>query len=1269
MSSTNGRTAGPRSPDAPRVSLHILAGGGEMGERTRALDWATTPVGPFEEWPSSLKSAVSICLGSRHPMVVWWGRSTYTQFYNDAYISFLGPKHPGSLGRSGRECWNEIWPVIGPMIEGVCETGEATWSEDLLLVLDRHLPREEAYFTFSYSAIREDDGTVGGIFCACTETTARVLGERRLKTLRDLNRVVAEATTAEAACEVAVRILDENRGDIPYALIYLLDGSAGRASLAAMTGLGAGCAAAPIEIDLKDASEPSSAWPLAEALRAGAVQHVPDAASKFACLSGGLWPEPSRAALIVPIPGSDQTRPTGFLISGLSPRRVLDEDYRGFLELVAGHLGTSIANARAHEGERRRAEALAEIDRAKTAFFSNVSHEFRTPLTLLLGPVVEAATHPSVPESVRAQLEIAHRNAQRLLKLVNSLLDFSRIEAGRVRASYEPTDLAALTRDLAGNFRSAMERAGLAFTVECVDLGEPAYVDRDMWEKIVLNLLSNAFKFTLRGAVTVRLRREGCDAALEVSDTGAGIPVDELARLFERFHRVEGTAGRTQEGTGIGLALVNELVKLHGGTAHVSSELGRGTSFRVRVPLGTGHLPAEHLHAPRSLTSTASGAHTFVQEALRWIPASADDFSRGILGVIESPSAGADRAFAQVAGARVLLADDNADMRDYVRGLLLPTYRIEAVADGVQALDAARRERPDLIVSDIMMPRLDGLALLRALRNDPALREIPVILLSARAGEEERVAGLDTGADDYLIKPFSARELLARVEARLELTRMRREHEERLQLALSSIQDQFYMLDREWRYTLINPRVAEVTGRGAEELLGRSIFECFPDLAGTRYEAELAAAVREREPRRFELEYRHWSRWFENVIYPAADGAAILVIDITARKRAEERLRESEEALRNANRHKDEFLALLGHELRNPLAPISMASEVLSRMLANDVLSGSAVETIKRQTAQLTRLVDDLLDVGRMTQGRVELKREPVELAKVIAQAVETVEPHLRHKQHRFTNSRSSEALYVNGDRTRLVQCVVNVLANAVKYTDPGGAIHLCTRGEDSSAIIEVIDTGAGISPELLPRIFDLYVQSDRTLDRAQGGLGIGLSIVKRLIELHEGEVTARSEGLGCGSTFQIRLPRIAEPAAGLGEEGYTAMPRRVLVVDDNADAANTLALLLSLGGHETLVALSGAEALERVLAFRPDVALLDIGIPQMNGYDLARRFRAMRELQSVRLVALTGYGQLEDRERALAAGFDDHLIKPVNLSALQRALAGIPGHEGVRGT
>ena len=500
-----------------------------MGERTRAFDWSGTCLGAVEGWPQSLRTAVSICLGSRYPIVLWWGNPAYTTFYNDGYIPMLGvTKHPGWLGRSGRECWSEIWPTIGPMLEGVFAGGEATWSEDLLLVLHRNLPREEAYFTFSYSPIRDDSGAVGGIFCAVTETTGRVIGERRLRTLRDLGRRVAEAQEAAEACKVAAQTLESNPHDIPFALIYLNETDGRRARLAAACGLDAGSASAPLEIDLSGGGEPGSAWPLRKAMVGASAAVVSDVPASLGPLPGGPWPETPGSALVVPIPAPGQSAPAGFLIGGLSPRRVVDADYQSFYDLIAGHVGTAIANARAHEEERRRAEALAELDRAKTAFFSNVSHEFRTPLTLMLGPVADILGVPQErPADERELLQVVYRNGKRLLRLVNTLLDFSRIEAGRVQASYEPTDLAAYTAELASSFRSACERGGLELSVDCPPLSRPVHVDREMWEKIVLNLLSNAFKFTFEGVIGVALREVDGEAELRVRDTGTGIPEGE----------------------------------------------------------------------------------------------------------------------------------------------------------------------------------------------------------------------------------------------------------------------------------------------------------------------------------------------------------------------------------------------------------------------------------------------------------------------------------------------------------------------------------------------------------------------------------------------------------------------------------------------------------------------------------------------------------------------------------------------------------------------
>jgi len=318
-----------------------------------------------------------------------------------------------------------------------------------------------------------------------------------------------------------------------------------------------------------------------------------------------------------------QAQLAGFVVAGVSPRLAFNDDYKGFFDLLAGQVAAAVANARAYEEERRRAEALSELDRAKTAFFSNVSHEFRTPLTLILGPVDDAlaGADGELPPPLRERLEVARRNGQRLQRLVNTLLDFSRIEAGRVRASYEPTDLAAFTADLASNFRSACEKAGLELAVDCPPLAEPVFVDRQMWEKVVLNLLSNAFKFTFGGEIAVSLQAAGGSVIrLTVRDTGTGIPEEEVPKLFERFHRVHGARARTHEGTGIGLALVQELVKLHGGSVQVESEPNAGTMFAVTIPAGKAHLPAERIAAERVLSSTAMGAAPYVEEAMRWLP-------------------------------------------------------------------------------------------------------------------------------------------------------------------------------------------------------------------------------------------------------------------------------------------------------------------------------------------------------------------------------------------------------------------------------------------------------------------------------------------------------------------------------------------------------------------------------------------------------------------------------------------------------------------------
>ncbi len=790
----------------------FLAGGGELGELIRAFDWASTSLGRAESWPQSLKTAVRIMLTSRQPIWIGWG-SELIYLYNDAYKSIIGGKHPRALGRPAFHVWREIWDDIGPLLATAMKGDEGIYVEEQLLIMERNGYAEETYYTFSYSPIPTDDGSAGGIICANTDDTQRVIGERQLALLRELAAGAGDARTWQEACDRCAQALATNRRDLPFAMIYLADPDGRHASLAGVSGIERGHPAAR---DLLPFAGPSN-WPMADVLRTNEPKFVPDLRARFSELPAGSWSQPPSQAAVLPIAASGETGRAGVLIVGLSPFRLFDGGYRGFLNLVAGQIAAAIANAQAYEEERRRAEALAEIDRAKTAFFSNVSHEFRTPLTLMVGPLEDALAHADeLPSRRRGELRMAHRNALRLLRLVNALLDFSRAEAGRMQARFEPTELPTLTRDLASNFQSVCERAGVKLVIDCEPLSRPIHVDREMWEKIVLNLVSNAFKFTFSGSIEVRLRDAGGQAELTVSDTGVGIPAQDLPKVFERFHRVEGQRSRTHEGTGIGLALVRELVNLHGGQIHVDSEDGRGTTVQVRIPCGAAR-PSVGTAAVARGAPAATRADAFVEEALRWLPGdpeAAEDIPRESA----SPAPADVEAELAMPRPRVLVADDNADMRDYIRRLLQRHYEVEMVHNGAEAIEVARREKPDLLLSDIMMPELDGFEMLREIRRDPALNQLPVILLSARVGEDAKVEGLDLGADDYLVKPFSARELLARVKSNIAMARLRREiagevelQKARLQTVLETVPAAvWFTFDTDGRQATGNRRACEL---------------------------------------------------------------------------------------------------------------------------------------------------------------------------------------------------------------------------------------------------------------------------------------------------------------------------------------------------------------------------------------------------------------------------------------------------------------------------
>jgi PAS domain S-box-containing protein len=1224
-----------------------LVGGGEMGGLIRAKEWAATPLGPIERWPQSLRSAVSILLPSKAQIVLFWGPELVT-IYNDAYRPVFGGKHPIALGMPAHQCWSEVWDVLEPLFRSVVVTGEAFWAKDHLFGLERHGYVEETYFDVSYDPIRDESGRVGGIFCIVSETTGRLVGERRLAALRDLGRIGDGAASQSDVFRNAAAVLERYRKDVPFVLLYGWDSRVGAARLAAAAGLAASELQAAEHID---PSNTGDSWPIGT----GSEMLIAER-SRGVALDDGPWPEATTRAAVLKIatPGAE---PHGYLVAGISPRRAFDDDYRDFLRLVGSHIASAVAGIHALEDERKRAEALAELDRAKTAFFSNVSHEFRTPLTLMLGPLEDLiAKSEGMAREDRALLAVAQRNSQRLLRLVNTLLDFARIEAGRTQASYQPTDVASLTADLASNFRSACERAGVRLTVACDAMPEAIYLDHEMWEKIVLNLLSNAFKFTFEGEICIRVRDAGEHVEIEVSDTGTGIPEDELPRMFERFHRVENARGRSHEGSGIGLALVQELVKLHGGSINVRSEWGVGTAFTVAIPKGSAHLPAERVKA-RSGTPlrTAARAGAYVAEALGWLPPEQT--------LHESCPQGAPR---------ILVADDNADLREYARRLLGEHYDVHTVPDGQAALEAARTLRPDIIVSDVMMPRLDGFGLIREVRADPQLQAIPIILLSARAGEEARIEGLGKGADDYLVKPFNARELLVRVGALVKSADMhRRANEARAQFEtlLNAAPLGVYVVDEDFRIVAVNPVARPVFG-DIPDLIGRDfgsvihvlwpedhadeIVRLFRRTLATGEPHVVPESIHERRDRRV-TEYYEWQ--INRIPLPGdRRGVVCYFRDISKAVLARE-------ALREADSRKDEFLATLSHELRNPLAPLHSSLEVLKRVGPQGQRAGLALDVMQRQLSHLVRLVDDLLEVSRITRGNVELRTERVRLDVVLRNALEASEPLMRAHNHHLNVSIPEEPLVLLADPVRLAQVFGNLLNNAAKYSDDNGEIAIEARREGGEAVIAISDTGDGIEPAQLPKLFQIFMRGERSARRNQSGLGIGLALVQRLTEMHGGRVEAKSEGAGKGSCFTVRLPLSAVqqvlPSAG-EHESETIPPLRILVIDDNRDAAASLAMLLETMGAEVRVAHDGVQGLTDFQQFHPLMVLLDIGMPGMDGYEVACRLRTLQGQPRACIVALTGWGQDEDRRRVREAGFDHHLVKPADIGELQTLITDI---------
>jgi signal transduction histidine kinase/CheY-like chemotaxis protein len=1233
---SNGTNAGEvlvstpvRDPPPPDLADSLIFGTGEMAARILAFDWSKTPLGPLASWSPALRTTVGLMLANRFPLLLWWGPQ-YVSVYNDAYIPVLGLKHPDALGLPVHECWSEIWDILKPLIDAPFQGGPSTWIEDFELHVQRSGFTEETHFTVAYSPVPDPTAAkgIGGVLATVHEITQKIVAERRVIILRDLGAEVAAVTTDET-CRIAAETLRRHGKDVPFSLLYLIDPDGKSVRLAGCSGIEPGTRASPLLARL-DGGDCEPSWPLAAAFRDQSMVVVADIGQRFGATPTGAWEEAPHTAVVVPLRSNKANQLFGLMIVGVSARLKFDEQYRSFFELAAAQIATAIAKARAYEEERKRAEALAEIDRAKTMFFSNVSHEFRTPLTLMLGPLEDALAGDQLAPAERDRLVLAHRNSLRLLKLVNSLLDFSRIEAGRIQAVYQPTDLATVTAELASVFRSAIERAGLKLVVDCPALPEPAFVDREMWEKIVLNLISNALKFTFDGQIEVRLRCRDERYELAVQDTGIGIPAHELPRLFERFHRVAGARGRTHEGSGIGLALVQELVKLHGGSVTADSAEDRGSTFKVAIPRGRAHLPAQQVEVERTQVSTAVGAMPFVEEALRWLPHAGDEddsvSDASELRHVAVPS--------RSGNARVLLADDNADMRDYVRRLLETRYDVEAVADGQAALDAIALNRPDVVLTDVMMPRLDGLQLLSKLRADPATSRIPIILLSARAGEESRVEGMQAGADDYLIKPFSARELLARIEAHVKMARFRgdaeralKESENRLSVELAAATRMQQVSTRLVQAGDISTLLTEMLDAAIElshadmgniQLLEHGVLRivaqrgfgaAFVDFFSVVDEGLAACGAALQRGERIVVEDVSTSEIFV--------GTPALEVMLAANARAVQ----STPLVSRSGR----ILGMFSTHYRMPCRPTDHELRLL------DVLARQTADLLERKQAEQTqqllvselnhRVKNTLASVQAIVQHTLRRTSDPVEFASSFAGRVQSLAR---------AHSLLSAATWQGADLASLIrdQLVLGPV-DETRLTAWGPAVRLEAQTTLHVALMlhELATNASKYGAFSVPRgwlTIEWTVKGRRLCLRWEehGGAplkapvkrGFGTTLIERSAKGEGGE--ARMSATGNGLVWEISLPlpgptsseEVATAAVELAPDakqnvGSQAVPKcavavagkRILVVEDEPVIALDIASGLEEAGAEVLgPASSAAEALEAIATENVDAALLD---------------------------------------------------------------------------
>ncbi len=1457
-----------KSEQNSQVGEDIFVGNSEMAGLMRDLDWSQTPLGAVETWSQSLKITLNILLTSHHPMLLFWGEESIL-FYNDAFRPSLGAdRHLQGLGSKARDFWYDTWEdFTKPQIDAVMKRGESTWNENHLVPIFRNGRLEEVYWTYSYSPVRDENGNINGALVICSETTAQVLGERRLQTLRELAADTVGVKTVERACEISARTLANNSYDIPFALLYLLDDMQTTARLAGITGLDATAPASPQEIEISSAEEICNLWSLRDVIATGESQFIEGLQSKFGKLPGGAWSESPNTAVVVPLIAPGQTQIKGFLIAGISPKRPFNDDYQGFFDLVAGQILSAITNASAWETERRIAQVretarretqvvetrmqdvLASIRDGFIIFDYNWCYTYINDRQLeiismsredvlgknvweifpdLVGGEFYQCIHKVMLERNPSDLEFYYPGWNRWFELrmyptPEGVAVISAEITERKQASEALRESEARFRQMAETIENVFWLFDLqtqkhlyispAYEKIWRRKRESLYADfsswietvhpedrqrlQDVWGRCIENgsqeeeyriirpdgsirwvrdrgfvVKENGQPYRLAGVTediteekqasfALRESQEQLKLALKTAKLGNcqldltsnqlitseqckanfGLPPDAdltYEKLFERIHPEDRV--RVQESLQQAIANGTDVdVEYRNiwddNSIHWVLIRARCVYDSVGNPLKmVGMLMdiTERKQADKKLRESERRLRRLVESNMFGVVLGdslgklhyANDYLLNIIGYTSAEVQSGEVRWDELTPPEFTTLDAKAIEEISVKGVCTPyekEYRHKdgrriPILIGAALVNEPFNENQEIIAFVLDLTQLkqvtqerdrffnlsgDKLAICNLegyftqvnpawqktlgwtpteLTTKPYIEFVHPDDRSLTLAEAQKLSrGISSiGFENrYCCKDGSYRWLSWNVSAFPEqqvLYCVARDVTEQKQTELALRQSELnfrtlansmpqivwtsrpdgfldYYNQRWFDYTGMT--LEQTIGWGWEPVLHRDDVQKCVDVWSESVRTGNEYNIEYRFRRASDGEYR----WFLGRAIPLRNDSGQIIkwfgssTDIHDQKMARE-------AAEQANRIKDEFLAVLSHELRTPLNPILGWAKILQKGNLNAKKTEIALETIERNAKLQTQLIDDLLDISRILRGKLSLNEARVNMATVIQSALETVRLAAEAKSITIHTAKASSIGIVNGDEGRLQQVVWNILSNAIKFTPKGGHIWITLTQLENQAQIQVKDTGKGINRNFLPYLFEHFRQEDSATTRKFGGLGLGLAIVRQLVELHGGTVTADSAGVGQGAIFTVEIPTLAannntniSPETDRISSNLNGI--NILVIDDEVDSLELIAFLLEQEGATVTTAASASEALESIAKSTPDLLISDIGMPNMDGYELIKTIRASEKGKSIPAIAVTAYTGEVNQQQAISAGFQQHISKPIDTNTV----------------